>query len=85
MQQGKQIYFNGFLQVGVQDFNRLFEKANDSTFDDILPLYIQSNFTIKKLKWEDFSGDIENDSGFIAHTFWNIIYTYEPINEIRTD
>ena len=60
------------MNVGIQDFSLLLKEANDSTFDDILPIQVQSNFTIKKHNWDDFCGDIPRDSPFNAHTFWNI-------------
>ena len=82
MQKKCPIYFSGFMDVGIRDLNFLFDSANDSTFDDILPIYIESNFTVKKHNWDDFCGDIPIESPFNAHTFWNIQYTYELTSEL---
>jgi hypothetical protein len=34
---------------------------------------------LNKLQWEDFKGDPLLESPFSAHTYWNIIYTYNII------
>lgn len=52
------------------------DPKDDMTFDDLLPLEIYPGFVIKKVDWDDFSGEIEMNSYYIAHTYWNISYTY---------
>jgi hypothetical protein len=54
------------------------DPENDITFDDILPMQIGEDFIVKAIDWGDFSGEIESNSRWIAHTFWNISYSYKP-------
>lgn len=45
-------------------------------FYTLLPLKI-SNMTIKKLSWDEFKGEPNQQEKYNAHIFWNIGYTYD--------
>ncbi|CAD8053868.1 unnamed protein product [Paramecium primaurelia] len=73
-----QASFTGFISIEdikkpKYDINHLLDSNYDSYVRDILPIKIQ-NFEIKRLEWDDFTGEPNKDSPWIAHSYWNIHY-----------
>lgn len=60
MNRERKIFFDGFISrdhIYNKDFKLI--TIDDSTnYDLILPLDIPSAFLVKKIEWEDFSGEI---------------------------
>lgn len=75
------IFYKGFItRIDVprmeQSISLKMDPKDDMTFDDLLPFEIYPGFEIKRVDWPDFSGEVEFNSPYIAHTYWNITYTY---------
>ncbi|CAK71135.1 unnamed protein product (macronuclear) [Paramecium tetraurelia] len=73
-----QASFTGFITIEdikkpKYDVNHLLDPNYDSFVRDILPIKIQ-NFEIRRLEWDDFTGEPNKESPWIAHSYWNIHY-----------
>lgn len=41
---------------------------------DLLPLAFGNSFTINKVNWSDFKGNVDEKMQWSAHVYWNIDY-----------
>ncbi|CAD8049786.1 unnamed protein product [Paramecium sonneborni] len=83
-----QASFTGFITIQdirkpKYDVNRLLGPNNDQFVRDILPIKIQ-NFEIKRLEWDDFSGEPKKESFWIAHSYWSVSYKISSQETNRT-
>ncbi|CAD8051050.1 unnamed protein product [Paramecium sonneborni] len=82
-----QASFTGFITIQdikkqKYDVNHLLDPNYDQFVRDILPIKIQ-NFEIKRLEWDDFSGEPKKESPWIAHSYWDISYKFPQLNVNR--